>query len=51
MTQLNSLYGDPYLLAIWWELGPWFIGYEWNPRGYGSTGVALASVERTPLHH
>lgn len=39
MTQMNSLYRDPYLLAIWRELGepsgvvdPWFIGYEWSPR-------------------
>ena len=39
MTQMNSLYRDPYLLSIWRQLGepsevedPWFIGYEWNPR-------------------
>lgn len=39
MTQMNSLYRDPYLLTIWRQLGeppeiqdPWFIGYEWNPR-------------------
>lgn len=39
MTQMNSLYRDPYLLSIWRQLGepseledPWFIGYEWSPR-------------------
>jgi hypothetical protein len=39
VTQMNSLYRDPYLLSIWRQLGepaevenPWFIGYEWHPR-------------------
>jgi hypothetical protein len=39
MSQMNSLYRDPYLYSIWLELGrpegiedPWFIGYEWHPR-------------------
>jgi hypothetical protein len=54
MTQMNSLYRDPYLLAIWRELGeppdiddPWFIGYEWNPRWLRlrASGVGLRCVE------
>ena len=50
MTQMNSLYRDPYLLAIWRELGepsgvddPWFIGYEWSPRWlrFTASGVGI----------
>ena len=54
MTQMNSLYRDPYLLAAWRKLGepagvtvPWFVGYEWSPRWLGLTasGVGIRCVE------
>jgi hypothetical protein len=53
MTQMNSLYRDPYLLTIWRELGepsgvadPWFIGYEWSPRWLRLTasGIGIRCV-------
>lgn len=54
-TQLNSVYRDPYLLALWRESGagdrakdPWFTGYETTPRWLRLTqsDVGIRSVDR-----
>lgn len=53
-TQLNSLYRDPQLLAVWLESGvgdgvidPWFTGYPDNPRylQLRRSGVRVQCVE------
>jgi hypothetical protein len=54
-TTLNSRYRDPYLLAIWRNLGspedvedPWFTGHEATPRRLKLTrsGVGIRSVSQ-----